>query len=328
MSHGKFAELMMMQKQAVDSMAEKVDYSRIQEIDPDIYVYYNSVNIFNGPQGTGKTYSAMQEILKIDKVCPRTHLLVYISQYGEETDDPTIEGSIKLLKMPVVRWKYSECEEKLQKLLCYKRLYHDIVNQGIPFDEIEDDQQEELKEELHIDNFNRQNLHTLILFDDAADNKLFRDGSYLSKMIAICRKIFCTFFLTIQKWRGVSTCIRANTTCAFVMGGFSRQQLKLMLQQVASKADSEYVCEVYKGLDVSDKIVVNNRTGNVQVIKAFMKNNKNNFYKDGNKYDENKYDNHKVEIKLKKKVDRRCENRFVSSSDSDSFDSFNSDCSF
>ena len=77
--------------EALNSNIQEVRDSDVSPIHKNIHCYYNSVNAFVGPQGTGKTYSAMDEILKIMLASPKTHLLIYISEFGEETRDPTIE---------------------------------------------------------------------------------------------------------------------------------------------------------------------------------------------------------------------------------------------
>ena len=52
-------------KICINNNKNAVDNASIGRIHPNIHTYYNSVNIFVGPQGSGKTYSAMTEIIKI-----------------------------------------------------------------------------------------------------------------------------------------------------------------------------------------------------------------------------------------------------------------------
>ena len=46
------------------------------------YCYYNSVNIAVGLQRSGKTYTIIEEIINISKVCPNTHMLIYTNKTG------------------------------------------------------------------------------------------------------------------------------------------------------------------------------------------------------------------------------------------------------
>ena len=265
---GTFNELMKRQKQYVMTQANDVSNADIRPIAEGIYAYNNSVNIFVGVQGTGKTYTAMQEILKIAQVQPNAHLLLIITEFGQDTFDPTIIGSVKLLedecKLPVLYVKYTDAVETLQRLLCYKRLYHSIVH-DVGVSKVEESQLEEVKQELHIRDFDNETLHTLVLFDDASGNPLFNKGTYLSKLLGICRKIYCSFFLTVQKWQGLSTTIRSNTTTAFITGGFSRQEIAQICRQVASKFDYHEIYDAYRKLSPNDKLIINNRTGNIDI---------------------------------------------------------------
>lgn len=151
-SHNTFAQLMKRQKQLVMEQANDVSNADIKPIAEGIFSYNNSVNIFVGVQGTGKTYSGMQEIIKITHSQPNAHLLIIITEFGEDTFDPTIIGSIKLVSCPVIYVKYCEAVETIQRLLCYKRLYQKVVH-DVGVENVEDSQLEELKQELHIDNF-------------------------------------------------------------------------------------------------------------------------------------------------------------------------------
>lgn len=259
-----FAELKHQMKEKMKESHQSVINADIRPIHPEINVYYNSVNVFTGPQGTGKTYSAMDQALKIALVSPQTHLLVYMSKFGEETRDPTVETLKTLLKIPILYLRYDEAEQRFQRLLAYKRLYKRIYDEGC-YDRVEDSQIEEIKTELFIDNFDQPFLHTLVLVDDVCNNPLFKPGRYFADIGAICRKVYCSFFLTIQFWKGVSTDIRSNITTAFILGRFSRQKLQHIYHQISTSVPFEMIWQAYKELGTSDKLIINNRTGEVSI---------------------------------------------------------------
>ena len=247
---------------AVNIMKENkkaVDNVTIKRIHPDINTYYFTVNIFNGPQGTGKTYSSMLEIIKISMVDPNSHLLIYISKDGDKVD-PTIESLKSLLAIDIVYVKYADAVEYVKQLLLYKNLYNEIKREKLE-NKICDDQVEELNSILHINDFSRDFLHTLILFDDVSNNRLFKDqSSYFNELITQCRKIHCTFFMTIQFWKGVSPNIKANTTTATIFAGFSKQQFRYICSQVASSIPFDVLYSVYQQLKEHEKLIMNNRT--------------------------------------------------------------------
>jgi hypothetical protein len=54
----------------------------LTKIDEDLPSYYNSINVFYGRQGQGKTYSAVVEIANITKANDKTCLMLYVTKEG------------------------------------------------------------------------------------------------------------------------------------------------------------------------------------------------------------------------------------------------------
>ena len=253
-------------KICINNNKNAVDNASIGRIHPNIHTYYNSVNIFVGPQGSGKTYSAMTEIIKISKVDPYAHLLVYFSKEGANTYDPTVESLKILLDVDIVYVRYDEAVDFVKKLLAYKALYDEIKN-GHLESKIEQSQVDELYEVLHIKSFSAPILHTMFLFDDVSNNILFKqDSSYCNSLVSICRKIHTSFFMTIQYWKGVSPNIKANVTSAFIFGRFSKQQFRYICSQIATSIPFDELYSRYSQLNASDKLIINNRTNEVDVV--------------------------------------------------------------
>ena len=75
--------------------------------------YVNSVNVFVGRQRTGKTYSAIKEIIKITRIHPETHLLVYINKDGKPNDD-TFERTKELINSSIIYVSYDNMVDYLQ----------------------------------------------------------------------------------------------------------------------------------------------------------------------------------------------------------------------
>ena len=253
-------------KICINNNKHNVDNASIGRIHPNIHTYYNSVNIFVGPQGSGKTYSAMTEIIKISKVDPYAHLLVYFSKEGANTYDPTVESLKILLDVDIVYVRYDEAVDFVKKLLAYKALYDEIKN-GHLESKIEQSQVDELYEVLHIKSLSAPILHTMFLFDDVSNNILFKqDSSYCNSLVSICRKIHTSFFMTIQYWKGVSPNIKANVTSAFIFGRFSKQQFRYICSQIATSIPFDELYNQYSQLNASDKLIINNRTNEIDIV--------------------------------------------------------------
>ncbi len=236
----------------------------LQRIHPDVLVNYNSLNVLCGPQGSGKTFSACKEIAKISQIDQLSHLLVVICK-PENRDDPTVETFNTLIKVPIEHVTESEAEEYVKNLFEYKRLYNTIKEQHLE-DKIVDSQRDEIFNTLHITDFSRPWLHTMIMINDSAKCQLLKTGSYFSQLIALGRHTQTSTFLNIQFWKGLSPEIKANISSAFIFGLFSRQQLVHILSQLPSQYDYKQIYNVYRNLSKQDKMIFTNGTINVECV--------------------------------------------------------------
>ena len=91
---------------------------RLRKI-PGTNTYMNSLNVFVGRQRTGKTYQAIQEIIKISRTDPNAHLLIYVNEKGE-SDDDTFSVFKDMIELPIAYVKYSEIEQFMKRLLSYR----------------------------------------------------------------------------------------------------------------------------------------------------------------------------------------------------------------
>ena len=97
---------------------------------PGTNTYVNSVNVFVGRQRTGKTYTAIKEIIKITRKDPQTHLLVYVNKDGKPNDD-TFERTRDLIYCSIIYVSYDDSRDYLEKLLEYKRTYNIIKDKHL-----------------------------------------------------------------------------------------------------------------------------------------------------------------------------------------------------
>jgi Cdc6-like AAA superfamily ATPase len=91
-----------------------------------IHVKFNSVNVFIGKKGTGKTVCALNEVSKIS-LTGQYHLFVYACPGGVVNDDSF--ETLKLLieeNLPVIKVSTDEIVNYLDKLIKYKSVYDDI----------------------------------------------------------------------------------------------------------------------------------------------------------------------------------------------------------
>ena len=250
-----------MVKECLQKNKSQIANALIKKIHRDINIYYNSVNIFVGKQGSGKTLSAVEEIIKISHVPNAAHLLVYVSKTGDKKD-VTFESLRELIDIPIAYVSQDDAEEYVNALLNYKQLYYTIRNEHLE-DRIIDEQRNDIFKALKVNDFNCPMLHTLILFDDIANNKLLaNEKSYFNNLMTTCRHNHVSFFLNVQFWKSLSTTIKSNVSTVFVFGTYSKEQLRYITHQITMNKSFDELYDEYRFMDKHSKIIIDCNNGN------------------------------------------------------------------
>ena len=227
----------------LESMSDKMSESMIAPIHPDVNIYYNSVNVIVGKQSLGKTVIAIEEIIKIS-VLGSHHMLVYVTKTGDE-NDRTFKALKSSILMPIETISETQAKEYIEMLIAYKNLYYEIKEQHLE-DKIIDEQKEQMFNYLHINDFNKDYLHTLVLFDDISNNKLFNDEcGFFPQMIKKCRHTNISYFLLIQGWKGLKPFVKNEITTLFIFPCYNKQQLRYIYSQSASNLDFDEFYQMY-----------------------------------------------------------------------------------
>ena len=182
--------------------ANPIVKERLRKI-PNTNTYANSLNVFVGRQRSGKSYQAIQEIIKISRYDPCSHLLIYVNEKGE-SDDDTFSRFKDMIELPIAYVKYSDVVNFMKKLLDYKNIYNKIKDNHAE-QEVPKECLDELLNELCIEDLDRPYLHTLILMEDATTQKIIKDtSSYLNHLMTTCAHIQCSFFVLIHFWKALT----------------------------------------------------------------------------------------------------------------------------
>ena len=218
----------------------------ISEIHPEIITKYNSVNVIVGKQSLGKTVIALEEIIKISYMNTH-HLLIYVTKDGEE-NDRSWQTLKNMIEMPIILVSEENAQECVDELITAKSLYYRIRRERIK-DKISSSQKSDLFSVLQVNNFEKAFLHTIILFDDISNSKLFSsEESFFSQLLRRCRHNNLTFYLLIQGWKGIKPHIKNEITTLFMFPGFNKQQIRYIYGQSASNLDFEDFFAIYKRL--------------------------------------------------------------------------------
>ena len=233
----------------------------IEDIHPDINVKYNSVNVIVGKQGQGKTVIALQEIIKIG-LMDTHHLLIYVTKDGNESDRSFLAlRSLIEPNLPILTVSENDAQKTIEKIIQRKNKYYMIKRNHLE-DRLDDpnlkfslDDVLDIFDKLYIDDFDKDYLHTIVLFDDISNSKLFaNESSYFSQLIRRCRHINFSFFLLIQGWKGLKPHIKNEISTLFIFPCFNKQQLHYIYSQSATNLDfDEFFAEYYKIMQIKTK---------------------------------------------------------------------------
>ena len=228
--------------------------------------YLNSLNVFVGRQRTGKSYTATREIIKICRNHPETHLIVYINQTGQPSDD-TFENTKDLIERPIVYVAYEQCEKFLRELLSYKDTYNKIKDHHAE-DTVPHELINELCDKLYIEDLSLPYLHTIIMMEDATNTATLKKGtSYINELMTQCRHIQASFFVIIHFWKALSTNLKSNLSTIYIYSGYSRQQLQYILSQMNISKTIKEVYDEYRTLGLHDKLMIDSNKCISKVIK-------------------------------------------------------------
>ena len=250
--------------QALANNYDKLMKSKINIIHPDVYLKYSSVNVFCGRQGKGKTLSINKEMVKLSKFKNDVHLLVFVNKDGRI--DETTEALKSLISIPIKYISVDDVEEYLKDLYFHKLIYDKIKAEHLE-DKLDDEQIEEVLTFLGLDDFERDSLQEVILFDDAAFLKILQKKDSL--IVGMCHEarhykfIFC---FCVQGVKDIPLPIKEQTTTFFLYSGFMNQKLPTIYQQSGIKnIDYQEFKHIYNQLGEKDYIIVDCGSGTFEI---------------------------------------------------------------
>ena len=243
---------------------DKLNKSKINVIHPDIYLKYSSVNLFVGRQGKGKTLTINKEMVKLSKIFSDVHMLVFVNKDGRIDD--TTEALKQLITIPIKYVSVKNIEEYLQELYFHKLIYKKIIDENLE-DKLDDEQINEVKEFLCINDFNRKSLQEVILFDDAAfENVLKKSDSVIVAMAHQARHYKFIFCFCVQGIKDVPLPIKEQTTTFFLYSGFMKQKLFTIYNQCGIRGiEFNEFKRLYNSLGEKDYIIIDCVSGKYKV---------------------------------------------------------------
>lgn len=229
-------------------------------VNNEVSFKYNSFNICIGKQSTGKTTSVLKELIKLSlcKEAYNFHLIIYVS--NNDSDD-TFNKLKDYITIPIVKLTYDKLDKTFEQFIKLKDLYNSIVDGK---HEPMKNELEALNKNLYVNDFSKKRLHTIILMDDAAF-VLKRETSPWFKWLCQLRHLNCTVFLCIQIWKSINPSLKSQITSIYLFGGYSRQQLNYIYQQICLDLKFDEFYNIYTKLGKNKSLIIDMINGRIQM---------------------------------------------------------------
>lgn len=221
------------------------------EVHPEINFDYNSILLVIGQTGSGKTFNVQNELVALSHI---KHDFVQIVYVTNNSNDLTVMKMKELINMPIDFISYDESEEYITELRQYIQAYDEIKEKHLE-NEITDECREDILDHLHLTNFTKKNIYTIIIYDDAM-NVFKKPTSKEFKMLFEYRHFKTTYILMMQSMKGVATEIKAQLGGVWMFGGFNRQQFSYNFSQIPFPIEKEALWNIYRRMPRRDYLYV------------------------------------------------------------------------
>ena len=248
-------------KQVLDQLAKfDNEVSVTHQVHPEINFDYNSLLLVIGQTGSGKTFNVQNELVALSHI---KHDFVRIIYVTNNPNDLTLVKMKDLISVPIDFVSYEKSEECISEHRLYIQAYDEIKEKHLEND-ITDDCRADILEHLHSNDFSKDNIYTIIIYDDAM-NVFKKQTSKEFKMLFEYRHFKTTYILMMQSMKGLLSEIKAQLGGLWLFGGFNRQQFCYMMNQICLPINKETFWNVYKKAPKRDYFYIHMQSSGVDV---------------------------------------------------------------
>lgn len=188
-------------------------------IHPQVNIYYNSLNICLGPQGSGKTTFMLFELLKLSQ-CKDSLIdkVIYIFPKEVNEDDLTFNSLKNYLTFDLLGLSFDDSEEVLSTFFEHK------TQTG-------------------------SNSHTLIVIEDGTYlfENVKKNSLWLTWLIRL-RHLKLTVWINVHNWKTINMNIRSQVTNLFIFKGISSITISQIFNQMNLQTEKDRFKKLYNTL--------------------------------------------------------------------------------
>ena len=224
-------------------------------IDPELNFRRNSINLYIGRRGSGKTFNVLRELIKLSQLRDKGgyNSFVYCT---DKTNDSTVKELMPTIKLKTRVVSYADMLPFLKDFVDAKNAYDEVITKGLQ-NSITERCKQDLLKTVDVDRFGETTPGTIVLYDDAINifrntkNKLLLDLLYQNRQPKI------TYFLCMQDGFGLPAQVKRNLDTCFIFGGFNdSQMLNILLRQLNSSShDNNEIGQLYRNLNIREALI-------------------------------------------------------------------------
>jgi hypothetical protein len=215
-------------------------------IDPELNFRRNSINLYIGRRGSGKTFNVLRELIKLSHL-PNYggyNSFIYVT---DKTNDSTVNELLGLIELKTRVVSYTNMLPFLNDYVDAKTAYEEIVEKGLQND-VTDACKKDMFESLDVTDWVKTP-GTIILYDDAIN--IFKNTKYkdLLNNLFRNRQAKITYFLCMQDGFGLPVNVKRKLDGCIVFGGFNdMQMLNTLFRQLSGGDNLQGLLFMYKQL--------------------------------------------------------------------------------
>jgi hypothetical protein len=196
-------------------------------IAPSLHFRRNSINLYIGRRGSGKTYNVLRELIKLSELpdCGGYNSFVYCT---DKTNDSTVKELMPLIRLKTRVVSYKNMLTFLTDFVDAKSAYEETIEKGLTEDITEECKYDLLKA-VDVPRFGDRTPGTVVLYDDAINIFKNARNKPLLDLLHQNRQPKITYFLCMQDGFAVPPQVKRNLDTCILFGGYNDSQMLGML---------------------------------------------------------------------------------------------------